>query len=168
MLNIPTRAIVQFTHDILFLSVVRLKNGRPVLGLTSRPTDWTIPFTETVNGLPDSLKLVGTTPASNREMQWVRESDDLIHVMSSADQNTFVVNFVNGSSSACTLMAASSPDSFFAIRPRDGKFVVQTMNAQRDATRFNIHIQSHADPSLDRFSGLVPHEPVTPVSRIAT
>lgn len=168
MLNIPPRTIVQFAHDTLFLSVVRLKNGRPVLGLTSRPTDWTIPFTETVNGLPDSLKLVGTTPASNRETQWVRQADNLIHVMSSADQNTFVVNFVNGSSSACTLMAASSPDPFFAIRQRDGKFVVQTVNAQRDATRFNIVFQPHADQSLDRFSGFVAHEPVTPVSRIAT
>ncbi len=145
MLNIPPRTIVQFTHDILFLSVVTLKNGRQVLGLTSRPTDWTIPSTETVDGLPDSLKLVGTTPASHRQMQWVREADNLIHVMSSADQNTFVVNFVNGSSSACTLMAGSSPDSFFAIRPRDGKFVVQTVNARPDATRFNILFQSYAN-----------------------
>src|SRR5260370_40925219 len=104
MFSIPPRAIVQFVHDVLYLSVVRLKRGRQVLGLTSRPTDWTIPFTETVNGLPDRLKLVGTTPASNREMQWVREADNLIHVMPSADQHTFVVNSVNGSSSACTLM----------------------------------------------------------------
>ncbi len=145
MFNIPQRAIVQFVHDILYLSVVRLKNGRQVLGLTSRPTDWNIPLTETVNGLPDRLKLVGTTPAGNREMQWVSQADNLIHVMSSADQNTFVVNFVNGSSSACTLMAGSSPDSYFAIRPRDGKFVVQTVNTQRDATRFNILFQPCAD-----------------------
>jgi hypothetical protein len=145
MFNIPPRAIVQFVHDILYLSVVRLKNGRQVLGLTSRPTDWTIPFAATVNGLPDSLKLVGTTPASDREMQWVREADNLIHVTSSADQNTFVINFVNGSSSACTLMAGNSPDSFFAIRPRDGKFVVQIVTARADATRFNILFQPCAD-----------------------
>jgi len=180
MLNIPPRTIVQFVHDILFLSIVRLKNGRQVLGLTSRPTDWTIPFTETVTGLPDRLKLVGTTPAGNRETQWVREADNLIHVMPSADQNTFVVHFVNGlstgssrgsssgSSTACTLMAGSSPDSFFAIRPRDGKYVVQIVNDRPDATRFNILFQSHADQSLDRFSGLVAREPVTPVSRTAT
>ncbi len=145
MLNIPPGTIVQFAHDTLFLSVVRLKNGQPVLGLTSRPTDWTIPFTATVNGLPDSLKLVGTTPASNREMQWVREADDLIHVTSFTGQNTFVINFVNGSSSACTLMAGSSPDSFFAIRPRDGKFVVQIANTRPEATRFNIRFQSYAN-----------------------
>jgi len=145
VLNIPPRTIVQFAHDTLFLSVVRLKNGQQVLGLTSRPTDWTIPFTATVNGLPDSLKLVGPTPASNGEMQWVRESDNLIHVTSSADQGTFVINFVNGSSSACTLMAGSSPDSFFAIRPRDGKFVVQIVNTRPDATRFNVLLQSYAE-----------------------
>jgi hypothetical protein len=145
MLNIPPRTIVQFAHDTLYLSVVRLKNGKQVLGLTSRPTDWTIPSTQTVNGLPDSLKLVGTTTVSNRDMQWVTEADNLIHVMASPDQNTFVINFVNGSSSACTLMAGGSPDSFFAIRPRDGKFVVQTVNARRDATRFNILIPSYAD-----------------------
>lgn len=145
MLNIPPRTIVQFAHDTLFLSVVRLKNGKQVLGLTSKPTDWTIPSTATVNGLPDSLKLVGTTPASNGEMQWVTKADNLIHVTSSVDQNTFVINFVNGSSSACTLMAGDNPDSFFAIRPRDGKFVVQTVNAQREATRFNILFPSYAD-----------------------
>jgi hypothetical protein len=145
MLNIPPGTIVQFSHDILFLSVVRLKNGQQVLGLTSRPTDWTIPFTATVNGLPDNLKLMGPMPTSNCEMQWVREADNLIHVTSSADQSTFVINFINGSSSACTLMAGSSPDSFFAIRPRDGKFVVQIVNARRDATRFNILLRSYAD-----------------------
>jgi hypothetical protein len=145
VLNIPPGSIVQFAHDTLFLSVVRLKNGQQVLGLTSRPTDWTIPFTATANGLPESLKLVGPMPASNCEMQWVREADNLIHVTSSADQSTFMIHFVNGSSSACTLMAGSSPDSFFAIRPRDGKFVVQIVNARPDATRFNILLQSYAD-----------------------
>jgi hypothetical protein len=144
MLNIPPRTIVQFAHDILFLSVVRLNSGKQVLGLTSKPTDWTISFTATVNGLPDRLKLVGTTPTSNRETQWVTEADNLIHVISSANQHTFVINFVNGSSSACTLMGGCSPDSFFAISPRDGKFVVHTVNAQRDATRFNILFQSYA------------------------
>lgn len=137
VLNIPPGTIVQFAHDTLFLSVVRLKNGQQVLGLTSRPTDWTIPFTATVNGLPDRLKLVG--------MQWRKEADNLIHVMPGADQSTFVINFANGSSSACTLMAGSSPDSFFAIRPRDGKFVVQITNARLDATRFNILLKSYAD-----------------------
>jgi hypothetical protein len=144
VLNIPPGTIVQFAHDTLFLSVVRLKNGQPVLGLTSRPTDWTIPCTTTVNGLPDSLKLMGPMPANNREMQWVREADNLVHVMSFTGQNTFVINFVNGSSSACTL-TAGSPDSFFAIRPRDGKFVVQIANAKPDATRFNIRLQPHAE-----------------------
>jgi hypothetical protein len=147
MRNIPPRTIVQFVHDILFLSVVRLKNGRPVLGLTSRPTGWSIPYTETVNGLPDSLKLVGAMPVGNREMQWVRGADNLIHLMSSADQNTFVVNFVNGASPACTLMAGSSLDAFFAIRPRDGRFVVQTVNAQREATRFKLLVHPY-DPLL--------------------
>jgi L-2-hydroxyglutarate oxidase LhgO len=145
MLNIPTRTIVQFTHDMLFLSAVRLNSGKQVLGLTSRPTDWTISFTAAVNGLPDRLKLVGTTPASNRDIQWVTESDNLIHLVSSANQHTFVINFINGSSSACTLMAGCSPDSFFAISPRDGKFVVHTVNAQRDATRFNILFPSYAN-----------------------
>lgn len=146
MLNIPPGTIVQFAHDTLFLSVVRLKNGQQVLGLTSRPTDWTVPFTATVTGLPNSLKLMGPTPANNHEMQWVKEADGLIHVMASANQSTFAINFVNGSSSACTLMAGSSPDSFFAIRLRDGKFVVQIVNARRDATRFNIRFHSCADP----------------------
>jgi len=143
--NITPGTIVQFAHDTLFLSIVRLKNGQPVLGLTSRPTNWAIPLTATVNGLGDRLKLVGTTPAGNCELQWVREADDLIHVMSSADQSTFVINFANGSSSACTLTDGSSPDSFFTIRPRDGKFVVQITNARSDATRFNILVQPYAD-----------------------
>jgi pectate lyase len=145
MLNIPPGTTVQFAHDILFLSVVRLNSGKEVLGLTSRPTDWTISSTATVNGLPDRLKLVGTTAASNNQMQWVTAADNLIHVMASANQHTFVINFVNGSSSACTLMGACSPDSFFAISPRDGKFVVHTVNTQRDATRFNILFRSYAD-----------------------
>jgi hypothetical protein len=144
MLNIPTRTIVQFTHDMLFLSAVRLNSGKQVLGLTSRPTDWTISVTA-INGLPHSLKLVAPTPASNREMQWVTETDNLIHVMSSVNQHTFVINFVDGSSSACTLMTGCSPDAFFAITPRDGKFVVHTVNAQRDATRFNILFQPYAN-----------------------
>jgi len=145
MLNIPPSTIAQFAHDSLFLSVVRLINGRQVLGLTSRPTDWTIPLTATVHGLPDRLKLVGTAPAADGEMQWVKESDNLIHVTPSAHQNTFFIHFVNGSSSACTLMDGSSPDSFFAIRPRDGKFVVQTVNVRHEATRFNVLLPSPAD-----------------------
>jgi len=145
VLNIQPGTIVQFAHDTLFLSAVSLKNGQQVLGLTSRPTDWTIPFTATVNGLPDSLKLLGPTPTSNHEMQWMEDADNLVHVMSFTGQNTFVINFVNGSSSACTL--GSSPDSFFGIRPRDGKFVVQIVNARRDATRFNIVL-----PSFDQYS----------------
>jgi hypothetical protein len=145
MLTIPPRTIVQFAHDILFLSVVRLNNGKKVLGLTSRPTDWTMSFTTTVNTLPDSLKLAGTMSTSNLEMQWVTEADNLIHVMSSANQHTFVINSISGSSSACTLMARCSPDSFFAISLRDGKFVVHTVNSQRDATRFNILFRSYAD-----------------------
>ena len=144
MLNIPPGTIVQFAHDTLFLSVVRLKNGQPVLGLTSRPTDWTIPITATVNGVADSLKLVRPMPANNCELQWVRETDDLIHVTSSADPNTFVINFAGGSSSACTLMAGNA-DSFFGIRPRDGKFVVQIVSDRREATRFNIAFKSFAD-----------------------
>ena len=145
MLSIPSGTIVQFAHDTLFLSVVRLKNGQPVLGLTSRPTNWTIPFAATVNGLPNSLKLMGTSPSGNRETQWVRQADDLIHVAPSADQNAFVINFVNGSSSACTLMAGSSPDSFFGIRPLDGKFVVHIVSARPEATRFNIALPSFVD-----------------------
>jgi len=139
MFTISPGTIVQFAHDSLFLSIVRLKNGQPVLGLTSRPTDWIIPFAAPVNGF---LKLVGTAPASNCEMQWTREADDLIHVASGPDQSTFLLNVANGSSSACTLMAG---DSFFAIRPRDGKFVVQIVNTRSDATRFNILVQPRAD-----------------------
>jgi hypothetical protein len=78
-------------------------------------------------------------------MQWVTEADSLIYVMPSANQHTFVINFVDGSSSACTLMAGGSPDVFFAISPRDGKFVVHTVSSQRDATRFNILFRSYAE-----------------------
>lgn len=140
MFNFQPGTIVQFAHDSLFLSIVRLKNGQPVLGLTSRPTDWTIPSTTTVNGL---LKLVGPAPASNCEMQWAREADDLIHVTSRANQSTFLINFANGSSSACTLM---SGDSFFGIRPHDGKFVVHIVSARPEATRFNVLFPSYAQP----------------------
>jgi hypothetical protein len=145
VLNIQPGTIVQFAHDTLFLSVVRLKNGQQVLGLTSRPTDWTIPFASTVHGLADSLKLLGPAPTSNHELQWVEGTDNLVHVMSFTGQNTFVINFVNGSLSACTLLAGSSPDSFFGIRPRDGKFVVQIVRTRPEATRFNILFPSSAD-----------------------
>jgi hypothetical protein len=145
MLTIQPGTIVQFAHDTLFLSVVRLKNGQQVLGLTSRPTEWTIPFATAVNSLPDSLKLLGPTPASDREMQWVEETDNLVHVTSFTGQNTFVINFVNGSLSACTLLAGSSPESYFGIRPRDGKFVVQIVRTRPEATRFNILFPSYAD-----------------------